>query len=179
MISHQIKPVQSNPDFPQLEQDRLKFWHKNGVVEKYLNKNNSSKKKFFFLDGPITANGPMGVHHAWGRTYKDLWQIELAFRQLKSELEMGPIYHWKDRRIRAHIMICFLAFVLRTVLYKKLKDVSLENKVSYSQTVGDLKSLQTCELEVGETRAKVRTEMKSGATLAMKAIGMRPPNRIL
>ncbi len=27
-----------------------------------------------FLDGPITANNPMGVHHAWGRTYKDMWQ---------------------------------------------------------------------------------------------------------
>jgi len=89
MISHQIKPVQSNPDFPQLEQDRLKFWHKNGVVEKYLNKNNSSKKKFFFLDGPITANGPMGVHHAWGRTYKDLWQRYANMKGFKQRFQNG------------------------------------------------------------------------------------------
>ena len=53
--------------------------------------------------------------------YKDLWQIERGFRQLKSELQMGPIYHWKDRRIRAHIMICFMAFCLRVSLEKSLK----------------------------------------------------------
>ena len=33
-----------------------------------------SERRFSFLDGPITANNPMGVHHAWGRTYKDLYQ---------------------------------------------------------------------------------------------------------
>jgi transposase len=51
--------------------------------------------------------------------YKDLWQIEAGFRQLKSELKLGPIYHHKDRRIRAHVMICFMAFCLRVTLYKK------------------------------------------------------------
>jgi transposase len=127
----------------------------------------------FVLTTNTSMSGPEVV-----MGYKDLWQVELAFRQLKSEIEMGPIYHWKDRRIRAHIMICFLAFVLRTVLYKKLKAAS-EKKVSYSGVVTDLKALQTCELELGDRRAKVRTEMKPGAVLAMKATGMRPPNRIL
>ena len=42
-----------------------------------------------------------------------LWQIEAGFRCLKDELEAGPIYHWKDRRIRAHIMVCFFALILR------------------------------------------------------------------
>jgi len=127
----------------------------------------------FVLTSNTEMSGPEVV-----MSYKDLWQVELAFRQLKSEIEMGPIYHWKDRRIRGHIMVCFLAFVLRTTLYKKLKAASQE-KVSYSGVVGDLKSLQTCELELGDSRAKVRTEMKPGATLAMKAMGMRPPDRIL
>jgi isoleucyl-tRNA synthetase len=71
---HSIKPVDSRPDFVKLEQDLLKKWQENGIVEKYLNKNKDSEKTFSFIDGPITANNPMGVHHAWGRTYKDLWQ---------------------------------------------------------------------------------------------------------
>ena len=33
-----------------------------------------SGPRWSFLDGPITANNPMGVHHAWGRTYKDIFQ---------------------------------------------------------------------------------------------------------
>ncbi|MBI3103792.1 isoleucine--tRNA ligase [Candidatus Daviesbacteria bacterium] len=69
-----FKPVSSQVDFPTLERELLEYWYKKGIVEKYLNKNQNSHKKFSFLDGPITANNPMGVHHAWGRTYKDLWQ---------------------------------------------------------------------------------------------------------
>src|SRR3990167_7164582 len=61
-------------DFPKLENEIIKYWRKKGIVARYLSKNKTSKKKFKFVDGPITANNPMGVHHAWGRTYKDLWQ---------------------------------------------------------------------------------------------------------
>lgn len=69
-----FKPVSPKVDFPKLEQEILKKWYEKGIVKKYLEKNRNSKDKFSFLDGPITANNPMGVHHAWGRTYKDFWQ---------------------------------------------------------------------------------------------------------
>jgi len=39
-----------------------------------LREQNRGKPKWSFIDGPITANNPMGVHHAWGRTYKDAYQ---------------------------------------------------------------------------------------------------------
>lgn len=68
-----FKPVDSNINFPEMEKKWLKLWYESGIVKKYLRKNDKSEKRFSFLDGPITANNPMGVHHAWGRTYKDLW----------------------------------------------------------------------------------------------------------
>ncbi len=68
-----FKPTPPNPNFPELERELLAHWYRDGIVDKYLNKNKDSKKTFSFLDGPITANNPMGAHHAWGRTYKDLW----------------------------------------------------------------------------------------------------------
>ncbi|MCX7955887.1 MAG: isoleucine--tRNA ligase [Patescibacteria group bacterium] len=68
-----FKPIEENHNFIEMEKKWLKYWYENGIVKKYLNKNKNSKKYFSFLDGPITANNPMGVHHAWGRTYKDLW----------------------------------------------------------------------------------------------------------
>lgn len=72
-----IKPffesVDLKANFPETEKALLSSWYKKGVVKKYLSRNKNSKKYFSFLDGPITANNPMGVHHAWGRTYKDLW----------------------------------------------------------------------------------------------------------
>jgi len=57
-----------------MEQYILKKWDEEAILEKFIHKNNKSEKYFSFLDGPITANNPMGVHHAWGRTYKDVWQ---------------------------------------------------------------------------------------------------------
>jgi transposase len=43
------------------------------------------------------------------RRYKELTDIERAFRTLKSSLEIRPIYHWTDRRIQAHVFICVVA----------------------------------------------------------------------
>lgn len=69
-----FKKVEALPDFPKLERKILKFWEERGILNRYLKRNEKAKKRFRFLDGPITANNPMGVHHAWGRTYKDFFQ---------------------------------------------------------------------------------------------------------
>lgn len=74
MKKHQFKPVSSQVDFPAMERELLAWWYESGVIDKYLHRNDNAKDNFSFIDGPITANNPMGVHHAWGRTYKDLWQ---------------------------------------------------------------------------------------------------------
>ena len=84
-----FKSVSPKVDFPKLEREILKKWYEKGIVKKYLTKNNSSTKKFSFLDGPITANNPMGVHHAWGRTYKDLWQRFFNMRGYKQRFQNG------------------------------------------------------------------------------------------
>lgn len=59
--------------FVQGEHSILKFWNRNCIFDK-LRQQNRGKPKWSFMDGPITANNPMGVHHAWGRTYKDVYQ---------------------------------------------------------------------------------------------------------
>jgi isoleucyl-tRNA synthetase len=59
------------------EHEMLRFWEEQGIFRKLLEKNRG-KPKWSFLDGPITANNPMGVHHAWGRTYKDAYQRYFA-----------------------------------------------------------------------------------------------------
>jgi isoleucyl-tRNA synthetase len=59
-------------DFTSMELRILDFWAQNDCFEK-LRARNKNGPIFRFLDGPITANNPMGVHHAWGRTLKDLF----------------------------------------------------------------------------------------------------------
>lgn len=59
------------------EHEMLAFWKAARVFEK-LREQTRGKPHWSFLDGPITANNPMGVHHAWGRTYKDAFQRYFA-----------------------------------------------------------------------------------------------------
>ncbi len=84
-----FKPVTPNVNFPEMEKKILDWWYSSGIVEKYLQRNNKSPKRFSFLDGPITANNPMGVHHAWGRTYKDLWQKFYNMRGFRQRFQNG------------------------------------------------------------------------------------------
>jgi len=63
----------ANVNFPEIEREILAFWQRERCFQKLVQQNRG-KPKWSFLDGPITANNPMGVHHAWGRTYKDLFQ---------------------------------------------------------------------------------------------------------
>ncbi len=77
------------PNFPELEEKWLKHWYTKGIVERYLHKNDSSKKRFSFIDGPITANNPMGIHHGWGRTNKDLWQRFFNLLGYKERFQNG------------------------------------------------------------------------------------------
>jgi isoleucyl-tRNA synthetase len=60
-------------DFPAQERAIIDFWERERIFEQ-LRARNRGGPRWSFLDGPITANNPMGVHHAWGRTYKDAFQ---------------------------------------------------------------------------------------------------------
>ena len=66
-------PVAKIPDFPKMEHKLLDFWKEIDAFKRVRAKN-EGKPTWSFLDGPITANNPMGVHHAWGRSYKDMFQ---------------------------------------------------------------------------------------------------------
>ena len=72
-----FEKVNPNVDFVKLEHEILKFWEETQAFEK-LRQKNEGRPKWSFLDGPITANNPMGVHHAWGRTFKDAYQRYFA-----------------------------------------------------------------------------------------------------
>ena len=75
-----FNPVDTKTDFAAMERDILEWWERNDIPAKYMARNSGADKTFSFIDGPITANNPMGVHHAWGRSYKDIF---LRFRAMQ------------------------------------------------------------------------------------------------
>src|SRR5450759_3431050 len=68
-----FRPVSSRPDLVAQEHEILTLWRDRRTFAR-LRAQNAGNERWSFLDGPITANNPMGVHHAWGRSYKDLFQ---------------------------------------------------------------------------------------------------------
>ena len=84
-----FKSVDSKIDFPEMERGIYDWWEKNNIPDKYMSRNESSDKKYSFIDGPITANNPMGVHHAWGRSYKDLFSRFRTMQGYKQRYQNG------------------------------------------------------------------------------------------
>jgi isoleucyl-tRNA synthetase len=72
-----FKDVSNKVDFVGQEKEIMRFWRESDAFNELRRLRAETEKEhgiFSFIDGPITANNPMGVHHAWGRTYKDLYQ---------------------------------------------------------------------------------------------------------
>lgn len=78
--------------------------------------------------------------------YKALADIERGFRVLKSELEIGPMYHRLPDRIRAHAQICFLALVLHRVMRFRLKAAGSE--VSPERSLEELSRIQRHHIKI-------------------------------
>ena len=102
--------VPARPDYVELERRRCKLWAETRAFEQ-LREQTRGGPKWSFLDGPITANNPMGVHHAWGRTYKDLynryhamlghelrWQQGFDCQGLWVEVEVEKELGFKNKR---------------------------------------------------------------------------------
>jgi isoleucyl-tRNA synthetase len=83
-----FEKVDTHIDFPAQERRILEFWTRQRTFEQLCQKNRG-KPKWSFLDGPITANNPMGVHHAWGRTYKDAFQRYFAMTSHELRYQNG------------------------------------------------------------------------------------------
>ncbi len=79
--------VAAQPDLAAQEHQTLDFWRERSIFAK-LRAQTAGHEHWSFVDGPITANNPMGVHHAWGRTYKD------AFNRYQAML--GKELRWQN-----------------------------------------------------------------------------------
>jgi transposase len=89
--------------------------------------------------------------------YKDLTEIERSFRELKDLVEMRPIYHRRPKRVRAHIFVAALAFLLARALEKKLKAAKVP--MSSAQALEALRTMHVVDIRVG---AQIRRGVTAG-----------------
>ena len=102
------------------------------------------------MDGKLllVTNAPDFMPEEVVKRYKSLADIERGFRVLKSEIEIGPIYHRLPERIHAHASICFMALILYRVMRSRLKDS--QTKMSPERALDKLRRIQHQAVKVND-----------------------------
>jgi transposase len=116
---------------------------------------------------------PISIIHA----YKGLCDVERAFRSMKSVLELRPFYHHLEPRVRAHAFICFLAYLIEKYVEQALKKA--EVGMSAERALESLKNMGVAVMKVGQEHYGYITEPTFWQQRILKALGIKPPPRIL
>lgn len=110
--------------------------------------------------------------------YKDLSEVERAFREIKDVIELRPIYHRTTKRVQAHIFIAALAFLVDRALEKKLKANHV--LMSAAQALRALRTVHLVDIEVAGRTKRGVTSGSANARQILSALGLRelnpPPN---
>jgi transposase len=108
--------------------------------------------------------------------YKELWQVEQVFRDLKSVLDTRPIFHKRDETIRGHVFCSFLAMALRKELDRRLETAG--HQFEWEEVKRDLKALQRVTVEEEGRRLTVRTACLGTCGKIFQAVGVAIPPTI-
>jgi hypothetical protein len=108
--------------------------------------------------------------------YKELWQVEQVFRDVKSVLETRPVYHQRDENIRGHVFCSFLSLVLRKELQRRLEEAG--HHFEWPDIKQDLKALQEVVIEDSGKSLALRTECRGTCGKVFQAVGVAIPPTI-
>lgn len=108
--------------------------------------------------------------------YKELWQVEQVFRDVKSILDTRPVFHKRDETIRGHVFCSFLALVLRKELDRRLE--SCGQQLEWADIKRDLKALQDVVVEDNGRSLVVRTACVGSCGKVFQAVGVALPPTI-
>lgn len=108
--------------------------------------------------------------------YKELWQVEQVFRDMKSVLDTRPVFHKRDETIRGHVFCSFLALVLRKELDRRLEAAG--HQFEWEEIKRDIKALQRVTVEENGRRLSVRTACAGTCGNIFQAVGVALPPTI-
>ena len=109
--------------------------------------------------------------------YKSLADIERGFRVLKSEIEIGPVFHRLPSRIKAHAAICFIALILYRVMRQRLR--SADAQLSPERALAELQKLQHHQIRINQAERPVTgisrlSETQDRVFAALRSLRRRP-----
>ena len=130
----------------------------------------------------IRTNGSLSVttpneHRLLARnTTKNSRKLERIYKPLKRDLRIRPIYHYKDLRVRGHVFICVLAYLLEKFMDKKLKQAHLS--VSHEKALQKLKNIRLVKYAVMNRLLQKSTDISNEQEDIFNALGVSNIPRI-
>ena len=106
------------------------------------------------------------------RGYKQLLEVERAFRTLKSTLDLRPVYHSKDDRIRSHVLICWLALLM-------VRIAEVETGMTWPTIRREMQRVHLGEFLTKKSRILQHTELTHHQQNILKSLKITPQKRIL
>ncbi len=124
--------------------------------------------------------------------YKQLWKVENSFRELKGTLKTRPMFHWTDKRILGHLVVCFLSYLCEAYFAKKLhqRNITLKDKaitdkkiksrpLSVAEAMSKLKEVRAIPVRYKNKTIWIRTDIYGNNADVFKAIGVKIPSKQL
>jgi transposase len=145
----------------------------------YMNTGYLDRERFlegkFFLKTKLTAE-ELSTEEVI-RTYKALQEIERAFRELKDFLKIRPIFHWTDRRVKAHVMICVLAYLLEKMVGIYCHRANL--KLSPRRALSILAQLKAIQCKIGDHSLVITTTIQQRMKEILNATDVPIPEKVI
>jgi hypothetical protein len=108
--------------------------------------------------------------------YHRLWKIEESFRIMKSTLEVRPVFHWTESRIKGHFVVCFLAFILERTLELKLKKAGIT--ASPQKIREAINAMCFTKVDIGENTFYIKSKGTELSSKILRALRIKPPKNI-
>ena len=104
--------------------------------------------------------------------YRQLYKIEQAFRVFKDYLQIRPMFHWTDKRIKGHICLCYIAYTLLNWLHKQLE--SKQIKLSENDLRHMLSHMQVSLIKHNDKKILLRSAIQNFEQKIIAALGIKP-----
>lgn len=106
--------------------------------------------------------------------YKQLAAVEMAFRCLKDTLEIRPVYHWKEERVKAHVYICVISYLIHTVMEYLLKKNDMQlGADTFLKRINRVKLITLTDKDDKVISHKVTKKIDDEAKTSLTAFGIK------
>jgi len=149
---------------PVVHKNKFLAWENKDEIASLDDKKIEEDKQFDGLKGYITNTRNQNDFKEIIDQYHNLWRVEKAFRMSKSDLKERPIYHQEIKRIKSHLILCFVSLLVM----KESEKILSRKKYTIEKTIEIMGKVGEGEVRIGNTKMPLESELNQDAKDILK-----------